>query len=154
MTVVKWSPIKELENIRLEMERLFAEVVEPFPKSCRKLRLKTVGPGDVGPRVEMFDGEGELVVRVELPGVDKEDIAITVTQDVLTISGEKKRGAPVDEDNYHISEIRYGPFARTVTLPAMVKSEEAKAKFRNGILEIVIPRQEETKPKGIKIGVS
>lgn len=151
MSIVKWSPLKELEDMRRDMDRLFEEFFAP---GARRRRVWRTEPGIIVPSVEMYDRKTEIVVKVELPGVNKEDIDLSITKDTLAIKGEVKREEEVKEEDYYANERTYGSFARTISLPVEVDSEKAKATFKNGILELVIPKREEAKPKEIKIEVS
>jgi HSP20 family protein len=106
-----------------------------------------------GPSIEVYDRKSEIVVKAELPGVAKDDIDLTITKDSITLKGEVKKEEEVKEEEYYSCERTFGSFARTVALPVDVDSEKAKATFTNGILEIVLPKKEEAKPKEIKIEV-
>jgi len=150
MSIVKWSPFKELEDMRKDIERMFEEFFEPFSRRRRRWWSRE---GMIVPNIDVYDKKGEVVVKAELPGVEKDNIDITVTKDTLTIKGEIKKDEEVKEEDYYAREISYGSFARTIALPVEVDSEKAKATFKNGILEIVLPKKEEAKPKEIKVEV-
>lgn len=152
MSIVKWSPLKELEDMRRDMDRLFEEFFAPSPRRRRWLGKPEAGL--IIPAVEMFDRENEVVVKAELPGVNKKDIDLSITKDSITLKGEVRREEEIKEENYYASERSYGSFTRTLALPVEVDSEKAKASFKNGVLELVIPKKEEAKPKEIKIEVS
>ncbi len=154
MSIAKWSPMKEIEEMRRDMERLFGEFFEPLPRRRRRWWGKPVEGGVIVPNIEMFDRKDEVVVRVELPGVEKKDIDLTITENNLTIKGEVRRAEEVPEEDFYITELTYGNFARTISLPAEVDSSRAKATYRNGILEIVLPKKEEAKPQEIKVEVA
>ncbi len=152
MSIVKWSPFKELEDMRRDMERLFGEFFEPTPMRRRlwpKLEI-----GVIVPNVDMYDRKNEIVVKAELPGVEKENVDITITENNLTIKGERKKDEEMKEEEYYSREMSYGSFTRTISLPVEVDSSKAKATFKNGILEIALPKKEEAKPKEIKVEVS
>lgn len=152
MSLVKWGPLKELEEMRREMDRLFDDFF-PVQRRRRVWDEKPVA-GIIVPNIEIYDRTNEIVFRAELPGVKKEDIDLSVTQDSLTIKGQLKREEEVKPETLYVSEISYGSFARTVTLPVEIDSEKAVATFNNGILELVLPKKEEARPKEIKIEVS
>jgi len=153
MSIVKWSPMKELEDMRRDMERLFEEVFEPARRR-RHWWPKSPEGGVVVPNIDMYDRKTEIVVKAELPGVERDNIDLTITRDAITIKGEIRREEETKEEDYYSREISYGNFMRSVALPAEVESEKAKATFKNGILEIVLPKKEEAKPKEIKVEVS
>ncbi len=146
MAIVKWSPLKEIEEIRKEMDRLFEEFLSPVRR-----RRAVSTEGVISPNVDIFERGNEMVIQVELPGVNKEDIDLTITDDRLVIKGEIKKPEGVSEEDYILSERSYGAFSRTVNLPMDVDKSSVKANFKNGLLEITILRKEEAKPKEIKI---
>ncbi|GBD98820.1 spore protein SP21 [bacterium BMS3Abin07] len=154
MAIVKWTPMRELENIRRDMERLVDEFIEPFPRRHLIRWPRLTESGTLVPNVELINRKGEFLVRAELPGIDKKDIDLSITEDTLTIKGELKKREEVNEEDYLLSEISYGRFARTITLPSEVESEKANATVNNGMLEIVLPKKKEAKPKEIKVEVS
>ncbi len=154
MSVVKWSPMKELEEMRRDMERLFEDFFEPLPRRRRRWWGKQAEGGVIVPSIEMYDRKNEIVLRVEIPGVDKQDIDLTITENNLTIKGEIKREEEVKEEDFYASELSYGGFARSIPLPVEVDSTKATATYKNGILEIVLPKKEEAKPREIKVEVS
>lgn len=152
MSIVKWSPLKELEEMRKDMDRLFDEFFSPVTRRRRGWLKPEMGV--IVPNIEMYDRKNEIVLKAELPGVSKEDIDLTITKDSLTLKGEVKKEEEIKEEDYYASERSYGSFTRTIALPAEVDSEKSKASFKNGVLEIVLPKREEAKPKEIKIEVS
>src|SRR5208282_4048744 len=151
MSVINWGSVKELEEMRRDMDRLFDEIFSPLQRRRRTWGEKPQ-TGPIVPNVEIYDRTNEIVFRAELPGVKKEDIDLSIAKDSLNLKGELKKEEDVGTA-YYVSEISYGSFARTVALPVEVESEKAKATFKNGILELVLPKREEAKPKEIKIEV-
>jgi HSP20 family protein len=149
MAVDKWSPLKELEDMRRDMDRLFDE----FTKPARRRRIWPKSEGLVIPSIDLYDSKTDIVVKIELPGVRREDIDLTITKDTLTLKGEIKKDDDVQEEDYSISERMFGSFSRTIALPFEVESEKAQATMNNGLLEIVIPKREEARPKEVKIEV-
>jgi HSP20 family protein len=150
MAIMKWRPPKEFE-------RWFEELLEqPFSphKWGRLPRWRKLRELDaISPSVDMYDKKDEIVVKAEVPGVEKENINISLTDNKLTIKGEIKKEEEVKEEDYHYSERSYGSFVRTLTLPVKVQGDKVKASFNNGILEIHLAKAEESKSKEIKIGV-
>jgi HSP20 family protein len=106
------------------------------------------------PVVDFYEEKDDLVVKAELPGMEKEDIEVNVTDHSLTIKGEKKKEEEVEEENYYRSERSFGSFRRSLELPSDVQAEKAKASFKNGILEVRLPKSEVAKPKEIKVAVA
>jgi HSP20 family protein len=116
-------------------------------------RLKFPVAEELRPSVDIFEEKNDVVVKAELPGVKKEDIDVTLTDDTISIAGEKKKEEKVERKDYYRWESSYGSFVRTLTLPAEVQTDKAKTKFEHGILEIRIPKTAEAikKEKKLKI---
>ena len=150
MALMKWSPPKEVE-------KWFEEFLEePFlPRAWRRFpSLKKLKEFEgMSPAVDMYDKKDEIVVKAEIPGVPKENVKISLSDNTLTIKGEMKKEEEVKEEDYYYAERSYGSFARALSLPAKVKADKIKANFKDGILEIHLPKSEEAKPKEIKIDV-
>jgi HSP20 family protein len=103
--------------------------------------------------LDVFEEQDDIVVKAELPGIDKENIEVNLTDRTLTIKGEKKKADEVKEENYYRCERSYGSFLRSVELPKDVHADKVKASFKNGILEVRVPKTEEAKSKAIKVKV-
>ena len=103
------------------------------------------------PAVDVYQDNDNVFVEAPLPGIDIKDVNISVANDVLTIEGSREHKSEVDENNYYRKEVRYGSFHRTIALPASVNGDKAEAEYKDGILKIVIPKEEKTKPKKISI---
>ncbi len=103
------------------------------------------------PRVDVVDKESDVLVRAELPGVAKDDIDITVGENAVTIRGETKHEEKEEKADYYRCEISRGSFARTVALPATVDADRAKAAFKDGILELTLPKVEKSKRRTVKV---
>ncbi len=106
------------------------------------------------PRIDAFDRENDLVVRVEVPGVSTDDINVTVEDRTLTITGKRHFDESVEESGYHRREIFDGEFKRTLVLPEGLNAEEISAKANNGLLEVIIPRRPEVLPRKVKVDVA
>jgi HSP20 family protein len=105
------------------------------------------------PVVDVFEEKDDVVVKAEVPGMDKDNIEVTLSDSTLTIKGEKKKEEEIKEDNYYRSERSYGSFVRTLDLPKEVHADKVKATFKNGVLEVRMPKTEEAKAKEIKVKV-
>jgi HSP20 family protein len=105
------------------------------------------------PAVDLYEDKNDIVVKAELPGIDKDNIEINLTDHTLTIRGEKKKEEELQEENYYRSERSYGSFMRTLELPADVQTENVKASFKNGILEVRLPKNEDAKTKGVQVKI-
>jgi HSP20 family protein len=143
--LVRWEPFSDLVSLRDAMDRLLEEsFVRPQAGA-----LAPAGPGSLA--LDMYETDDAVVVKSPIPGVDPDDIDISVTGDTLTIKGETKVEKEVKEDNYIRRECRYGSFARTVAIPTSIVADKAEAEFDNGILTLTLPKAEEVKPKPIQI---
>ena len=106
---------------------------------------------DITPRVDVIDRETEILVRAEVPGVDKNDLEVELTGDLLTIKGERKLEETQEEGAFFRSEIARGSFSRTIRLPTAVALEETLAEFKDGVLEIHLPKTEKTERRRIEV---
>ncbi|HSR13154.1 MAG TPA: Hsp20/alpha crystallin family protein [Thermodesulfobacteriota bacterium] len=148
MALIRWDPFREMSALQERMNRLLTDFRNRSP-----LGEEEMAQGSWIPAVDIYETKDSIVLIVELPGVTKDDMNIEVKDSTLTIRGEKKLEKDVKEENYHRMERTYGSFMRAFTLPSTVSQEKVKAKFRDGILEVVLPKAEEAKPKQIKVDV-
>ena len=103
------------------------------------------------PSIDVAENDSAFTVKAEVPGMDKNDLDITLTDGLLTIKGEKKNEHKEEEENYHLVETSYGSFSRTLRLPTDVEMSKVDAKYKDGVLTIVLPKAEETTPKKIEV---
>ena len=140
-----------------EMERYFDKFLRhPFSLMTPSIGLRDfLGThpmlGEISPTVDIFEDGNELVLKAELPGIKKNDLTVTIAENRITISGEKKQEEKVEKKDYHWMESSYGSFTRSFRLPENVNGDAAKASFKEGILEIRIPKTEEAKQKKITV---
>lgn len=147
MTIVRWyDPLRELALIQDRMNRLFEE---KFPGSRKK--EDAPGKGVWSPSVDIYETDGQVVVTAELPGIDRNDVSIEVKDGILTIRGERKYQKEVDKEHFHLMEREYGSFKRSFSLNSKIDQEKVSAAFKDGILEIILPKKEEVRPKKIDI---
>lgn len=133
-----WSP-------RREMERVF----EDFFRDFRDLTEAPIQ--GVFPSIDLYEEKERYVVKAEAPGLEKEDLHISVTDNTLQIRGEVKREEKKEERNYYYNERYYGAFSRDVLLPSAVNPDQIRASFKNGVLTIEMPKSKEQAGKEIKI---
>lgn len=133
-----------------ELERWFEEALRR-PFSLFERPLMWPEGRRVSLSVDVFESDDHLVVKAELPGLEKKDIDIHLTEDMLTIAGEKKKEEKLEEKDYYRYERSYGSFTRRIPLPVRVQTDKATAHFEKGILEIRIPKTEEAKRKEKKV---
>ena len=143
--LVKWNPFQEVERTLGWWSR------EPF----RQPQWDDPQASAVNwvPPVNVHEDKEHLFVDVQLPGIDMNDVKISVTDHTLQLHGERKEERAEDRDNYHFREAQYGSFARSFRLPDYVKPDQATARYDKGVLTVQVPKVEETKPKSIKIDV-
>ena len=145
MTLVKWDPFRELTDMHRSMDRLFGD---------RYLRQDDDGLfAGFAPTVDVYDNEMEIVIEAEVPGINEKDIAVEVKNNVLTLSGERKREQEVKEGSYHRSERSFGKFQRSFTLPDSIEVDKVNAKNRNGVLTIRLPKAPKAAAKKIAVAV-
>jgi HSP20 family protein len=152
MALIKWresNPFKDLLDLQREMNRLFDVSLG------RSTRGETALAETVwAPAVDIYDEKDNLVIKADLPGMTQKDIDVSVEDDVLRIKGEKKKESEVKEDNFYRVERAYGSFERSFTLPSNVDVAKIKAGYKDGVLQLTLPKKEETKPKQIKVDVN
>ena len=107
-----------------------------------------------GPSVAIFENDNEVVVKAELPGMNAKDIEVRLEDNVLLLKGERTFEKEAKEENYHRVEREYGTFSRAFALPTAVNGDKVTAEYRDGVLKIVLPKREETKPKPIKVAAA
>lgn len=108
---------------------------------------------ELSPDIDLYEDQNEIVVKAELPGMTKDDIQISLNDNILTIKGEKKKEEEDEGKDYYRSERVYGAFVRSLALPAEINPDKVRATFRNGVLEIRLPKSEQAKKKEIKVNV-
>lgn len=145
-TLTRWSPVSDL--LRGRMDRMFDEFLRDFiPAGSAEENLGR----NWLPPVDIKETPETLTLTAELPGVKKEEVQITVENQVLTLRGERKFEKEIKGETYHRVERAYGSFARSFTLPANVKTDRVEASFANGLLTVTFPKLEEAKPRKIEI---
>ena len=142
-----WSPARELAAMRNSMERIFGEPYAGFDSA------ENDAEGAWMPAVDILAGDGELRLRAELPGLNEDEVEITLDNNTLSIKGEKKLDSREEKGGYRRIESRYGSFYRSFHLPSSVDRGRIQAEFKNGVLEIVLPKAESAKPKRIPVSL-
>ena len=148
MALVRWDPFRNVATLQDRINRLFEDA---FPRS-RDID-DDVSMCAWRPAVDIYETENGLVLKAELPGVKKEDVSVEIKDNILTLKGERVEDKQVDEDNYYRRERCFGTFQRSFNLEQSIQPEKIKAKFKDGVLEVEIPRPEEEKPKKISVSV-
>jgi HSP20 family protein len=141
--LISWDPFRDVSAMREDMERLFDSMVSRYPRE----RVQAVW----APPVDVEETNDAMVVRAELPGMKREDIKVTVAEDTVTLSGERKYEIEQKNRTFHRVERAYGSFQRTIELPISVQGDKAQATYKAGVLELVLPKAERVKAREIAI---
>ncbi|HQU82213.1 MAG TPA: Hsp20/alpha crystallin family protein [Pyrinomonadaceae bacterium] len=144
MSIIKYDPFRELRSLQDEMNRLF---LSNYSRGSEE----GFTSGAWSPKVDIFENKENLVIEAELPGMKREDVDVSIENNVLTLRGERKFEKKDEGDNYHRVERSYGSFTRSFTLPQTVTAEGATADFKNGVLRVQLLKREETKARKIEI---
>ncbi len=147
MAITRWSPFRDVVSVQDEMSRLFDDV---FGQRLARVQWTD---GIWNPSVDVTEDKDSVVVKAEMPGLNKDDIKISVQDSILTLKGEKKQEKEEKETDYHRIERSYGSFCRSFQLPTTVRADKIKANYEDGVLSIILPKTEEVKPKEIPIGI-
>jgi len=152
--ITTWRPSMDLTRWEREMDRMmddfFGRRFRPWWPSI----WSRSGDGELlAPAVDVYEEKEEVVVKAELPGMTKDDIEVDISDTHLTLKGEKKKEGKTQGENYFACECSYGAFHRSIELPRDVQADKVKASFKNGVLEIRLPKTEETKAKEIKVKI-
>ena len=141
-----WDPFRDIERVHDEMDRTLTLFLRS-PENGLAWGAAWV------PSIEVSEDEDRFTVRAEIPGVTKGEVSLNLTDDVLTIRGERKNNREEKSDHYLFRETTYGTFHREVVLPEAVKAEQAKAEYKDGILTVTLPKAGDSKRHEIKIDV-
>ena len=141
MHIMRWDPFRGLTTLQNQMNDLFADAQNHAEATY----------GTWLPPVEIFETDEALYLRAELPGVSEKDIDLQVENGVLTLRGEKKREKELGNENVHRAERFYGTFVRTFALPTTVDTEKIRASYKDGVLEVILPKADVAKAKRITI---
>lgn len=141
----QWDPCAEMQNLEREMNR----ALKTF--SGRAGRTATLPEAAWTPPADIYETKDEVVMVLELPGVNQKEVEISLVGDTLSVRGERHRAEEVEEDDCHRVERRFGPYFRALVLPSVVDSSRIKAIYKDGLLEIRLPKREEAKPRAIPI---
>ena len=147
MTITRFDPFREFSTLQDRMNRLFGDVY------LRDEELTS--RGNWVPPVDIYETEAhDLVIKVELPDVNREDVQVTVENNTITIKGNKNFPGDVKEEQFRRVERRYGSFVRSFTLPNTVDASKVGAEYKNGVLTVKLPYREEAKPRTINVEVA
>ena len=150
MAIMRWvDPFKELSAIHERMNQLFDETFLPA-------RGSEAAPAAAmwSPAVDIYESGDDIVVKAEIPGIDRDDVAVEVKDGILTLRGDRKFEKEEKEENYHRIERSYGTFVRSFALPSSMDPEKVQAALKEGVLEVRIGKKEQAKPRKVKVTVN
>lgn len=150
MALVRRRPFRDLVSIQDEVNRLYNDFFGRVPSMFDT----ELSRSEWTPSVDISETKDEIVVKTEVPGMNKDDIKITLQDNVLTLRGERKQEKEEKETNFHRMERCYGSFTRSFNLPTVVQADKIKATYKDGILNVTLPKAEEVKPKQIPIEIN
>ena len=148
--ITRWDPFNELASLQDRFNQLLNQ---PFFRGFGPAVEQPLTAAKFVPPVNIFEDEQTVNIEAEVPGIQEKDLDISLENNVLTISGERKLEHEEKKENFHRIERSYGRFTRSFTLPPTVDTENVNAEFNNGVLRITLNKREEAKPKQIKIGI-
>ncbi|MCG3147653.1 MAG: Spore protein SP21 [Verrucomicrobiae bacterium] len=141
MALIRWRPTTDLWDPFAGLDEMRKEVNRAFETAF-------------APALDVVEAKDDFLVKVDLPGLNKEDVSVTIQDNFLTIKGERKHEAEKKETNFYHRERVHGVFSRTIELPTRVEASKVSANFRDGVLHVTLPKSEEAKPKEIKVSVN
>ena len=143
MALVRWEPTREVDSLQSEVNRLFDSFFGAPARGSSARRWV--------PAMDLVETDDHLVLKADLPGLDRDDVSIEIKDGVLTVSGERKAEHEERGDGYHRVERAFGGFSRSLTLPRGIDANQVSAEFDKGVLEVRIPKPEEQKPQRVEI---
>ena len=148
MAIMRFDPFRDLAVLQDRMNRLFNDAYAPRREDDLTSR------GTWTPAVDIYEVDGGLVLKAELPGMQREDIDVNIENNTLTIRGERKLDSAIKQESFHRVERSYGSFVRSFSLPTTVDAAKVAAEYKNGVLAITLPIREEAKPRTINVNVA
>lgn len=145
--ITRFDPFRDLVQLQDRVNRLFQE------SAAQSGREEGFTTSSFVPPVDIYENEHNIVLKLEVPGVEQKDLDIRIENNTITIRGERKFEKETKEENYHRVERRYGQFQRSFGLPQTVNPEQVTADYNNGILSVTLAKRAEAKPKQIKVNV-
>ena len=149
MNIVKWDPFKELEDVSNRLNRIFGRFPARAGSGQEMLTL-----ADWSPSADITETDAAYLIKAEIPGVQKEDVKVTVQDGMLTMQGERKMEKDEKGKKFHHIERSYGSFVRSFRIPDDADENSVKAEFKDGMLSVTLSKSEKAKPKSINVSVS
>ena len=146
MVITRWDPFRELATLQNRVNHLFQDY-------GRTGQDELTATGSFVPAVDVYEDEYKVTLKLEIPGVDQQDVDIRLENNTLSVRGERKFEKEEKEENFHRIERRYGSFSRSFTLPNTLDPDSIQAHYENGVLKIELAKRAEAKPKQIKVNI-
>lgn len=148
MSLVRWDPFRNMVTLQDRINRLFEDA---FPGPAEG--GEDLAAGAWRPLVDIFDAESGVVIKIDLPGVSKEDVSVEVKDNILYIQGERKADSSVPDDRFYRRERVCGTFQRSFAMQAAIAPDRIKASFKNGVLTIEVPKPETEQPRQVSVNI-
>lgn len=145
MTLVRWNPWREIDTLQRQFDRLFEDTLTPAQNEWKSFARI--------PAAELQDTEDAIHLKLELPGIDAKDLNVEVMENAVSIAGERKSETKSDDNGVTRSEFHYGKFQRVIPLPARVQNTQVQAEYKDGILNLTLPKTEAEKNKVVKVNL-
>jgi HSP20 family protein len=149
MNLIKWDPFRELDDVSSRLNRIFGRLPSRSTSDNEMLAV-----ADWMPSVDISETDAAYLIKGEIPGVNKEDVKVTIQDGMLTIQGERKQEKEEKNKKFHRVECSYGNFMRSFRVPDDADESGVKAEFKDGMLNVTLPKSEKAKPKSINVSVS
>lgn len=159
MSLIRWQPLKEMDSLRNQMNRLFDELThgdEVLLDTDRRAfdLFPKLENAAWAPSIELKEGDKEIVLKAAVPGIAAKDLDVQVSDSAVSISGEHRQEKRTEEKGYFRSELQYGQFQRRIPLPASVKHDQVQSEFKDGVLTLTLPKAESTRQPVTKIDLT
>ena len=151
MAITRFDPFREFATLQNQMNRLFQDYQ---PTRAGQSGEDFLTSGSFVPPVDIYEDEHNITLKLEVPGIEQNDIDVRVENNTLTVRGERKFEKDVKEENYHRIERSYGSFSRSFSLPQTVDPHKVEAEYKQGVLTVRLPLREEAKPRQVKVNVT
>lgn len=145
MAIKRWDPFRDLMTLKDRMDRIFEDTFRTHGEE------KELMPSTWSPSVDIYEDESNVVLSIELPGIEEKDIDVNVEDSTLTVKGDRNIEKEDKKENYHRIERAYGSFYRSFTIPNYVDVDKIEAEHENGVLKITMPKKPELKPRKVKV---
>jgi HSP20 family protein len=142
--IIRWNPFREMVSMRNAMDRMFEDALIGPEWDWRQAGRWQLS-------LDIVENDDEFTVKASIPGINPDDLEITLSGKILTIKGETQGESESDQGKYHLRERRYGSFSRRVSLPTEINDKEVKASYDSGVLTLTLPKSEDTKPRRIEV---